>query len=633
MSFFNSLVTGPKFHAEQAGATYTQNPEQAMLGINTPAEAYAWNKATGKNYQPTVNMYGGPTQQQYYEAQQQGIDMQANRTADAIAPYAGAAVASYFGGPMAGAAALQADKAMKGYGRKLKRERLEDEYEAVRLAQEAEQGYYGGGTVNYVKGGITTLAKKHLASKGRYGDSTLMHVNPRELAGLQAIMKRSGGTLTTNPDTGLPEAFNFMRFMPMIAGAALAPYTGGASAALIVGAAEGVRTRSITGGLRGALAAYGGASAVEGLSSFGAEGLGASAPGAGVEAGTNVLNAPGAIIPPAPTAEISASMAAPEAGLSGTTPALPGGAPVTAPTPAAAPLANVGPDQAGEMLRAGQISPETYAKYGQEYARGVSQYNPTSFSNAGSGISRAFTDPSAAGKAMVDNPMGVLKTAGSIAIGTQPTPEPYKPPSQETYGSSTKAEPYKRTYRENPNPYDSREFEYFRPNSLYVKEGGYIGMQTGGTPPTVGIPAGIPDDYKMYMQQLQQMINKKTPALTLSQFSMPISQPQFATQATPGSKPNTYAPGGITRIQKEGQVRGDGDGMDDKVYGHIEGTQKVALSRDEFIVPADVVSGLGNGSSNAGAEKLYRMMDRVRKARTGMKKQGKQIKGDRFLPA
>ena len=73
--------------------------------------------------------------------------------------------------------------------------------------------------------------------------------------------------------------------------------------------------------------------------------------------------------------------------------------------------------------------------------------------------------------------------------------------------------------------------------------------------------------------------------------------------------------------------------MDDKVYGHIEGTQKVALSRDEFIVPADVVSGLGNGSSNAGAEKLYKMMDRVRKARTGMKKQGKQIKGDRFLPA
>jgi hypothetical protein len=101
----------------------------------------------------------------------------------------------------------------------------------------------------------------------------------------------------------------------------------------------------------------------------------------------------------------------------------------------------------------------------------------------------------------------------------------------------------------------------------------------------------------------------------------------------PGGYGTQMALGGITRIQKEGQVRGNGDGMEDKVYGNIEGRQKVALSRDEFIVPADVVSGLGNGSSNAGADKLYKMMDRVRKARTGIKKQGKQIKGDRYVPA
>ena len=135
------------------------------------------------------------------------------------------------------------------------------------------------------------------------------------------------------------------------------------------------------------------------------------------------------------------------------------------------------------------------------------------------------------------------------------------------------------------------------------------------------------------MQQLQQMINLKGSPAGLPQFSAPISQPGFGTQMTKASLPNTYAPGGITRIQKEGQVRGNGDGMEDKVYGNIEGRQKVALSRDEFIVPADVVSGLGNGSSNAGADKLYKMMDRVRKARTGIKKQGKQIKGDRYVPA
>ena len=159
-------------------------------------------------------------------------------------------------------------------------------------------------------------------------------------------------------------------------------------------------------------------------------------------------------------------------------------------------------------------------------------------------------------------------------------------------------------------------------------------MQGGGKPPQVGMPAGLSDDYKAYMQQLQFMINNKDSALTLPQSATPISQPKFATQAASGTAPNAYyAPGGITRIQKEGQVRGDGDGMEDKVYGNIEGRQKVALSRDEFIVPADVVSGIGNGSSNAGADKLYKMMDRVRKARTGIKKQGKQIKGDRYVPA
>jgi hypothetical protein len=457
-----------------------------------------------------------------------------------------------------------------------------------------------------------------VAKRGRNGDTMLIHVNPREVAGLQYLGERYGAKMTVNPDTGLPEAFNFMRFMPMIAGAALSPFITPVGAAAVVGAVEGVRTKSLTGGLKGALGAYGGASLGTSLANFGAEGLGASAVGSGTTAGTEALNAavatPTPVIPAAETTVSSINT----------------GAEALKPT-----FSNVGPDQAGELFRSGQIGPDAYAKYAQGYSQGVSQYNPTTFSNMGSGISRAFTDPGAAGSALIADPMRTAATVGSIALGTQAEPEPYQPPGKKTYGSSTKAEPYKRNYRENPNPYDtSSEFEYFSPNALYVKEGGYIGMQGGGTPP-VGIPAGIPDDYKMYMQQLQQMINQKGASpLTLPQFSAPISQPTFATQASAGSTPNaSYAPGGITRIQKEGQVRGDGDGMEDKVYGNIEGRQKVALSRDEFIVPADVVSGLGNGSSNAGADKLYKMMDRVRKARTGIKKQGKQIKGDRYVPA
>jgi hypothetical protein len=408
----------------------------------------------------------------------------------------------------------------------------------------------------------------------------LIHVNPREVAGLQYLGERYGAKMTINPDTGLPEAFNFMRFMPMIAGAALSPFITPMGAAAVVGAVEGVRTKSLTGGLKGALGAYGGASLGTSLASFGAEGLGATA-----------------------------------------APVTPGGVDLVAESYAV-------PGTVGGLPAEGVINPSVLQPLPTTGPAAVTG------ANLQAGAERIFTDPMAAGKALMADPMRTAATVGSLALGSQAEPEPYQPPAKKTYASSTKADPYKRNYRDNPNPYDtSSEFEYFQPNALYVKEGGYIGMQAGGKPPQVGMPTGLPEDYTSYMQQLQQMINLRGSPAGLPGFSSPISQPKFATQATSGSKPNTYAPGGITRIQKEGQVRGDGDGMEDKVYGNIEGRQKVALSRDEFIVPADVVSGIGNGSSNAGADKLYKMMDRVRKARTGIKKQGKQIKGDRYVPA
>jgi hypothetical protein len=98
----------------------------------------------------------------------------------------------------------------------------------------------------------------------------------------------------------------------------------------------------------------------------------------------------------------------------------------------------------------------------------------------------------------------------------------------------------------------------------------------------------------------------------------------------------TYAPGGITPLAKGGTGRyleGATDGMADKIKTDIDGEQEARLSHGEFVIPADVVSHLGNGNSEAGAERLYAMMDRIRKARTGTTKQGKQINPDKFLPA
>jgi hypothetical protein len=79
-------------------------------------------------------------------------------------------------------------------------------------------------------------------------------------------------------------------------------------------------------------------------------------------------------------------------------------------------------------------------------------------------------------------------------------------------------------------------------------------------------------------------------------------------------------------------LKGPGDGMSDNIPASIGHKQPARLADGEFVVPADVVSHLGNGSTDAGAKQLYKMMDRVRAARTGHKAQGKEIKADKYLP-
>jgi hypothetical protein len=78
-------------------------------------------------------------------------------------------------------------------------------------------------------------------------------------------------------------------------------------------------------------------------------------------------------------------------------------------------------------------------------------------------------------------------------------------------------------------------------------------------------------------------------------------------------------------------LKGPGDGMSDDIPATIANKQPARLANEEFVIPADVVSHLGNGSSEAGAKALYKMMDRVRRARTGNKKQGKQINPEKYL--
>ena len=87
--------------------------------------------------------------------------------------------------------------------------------------------------------------------------------------------------------------------------------------------------------------------------------------------------------------------------------------------------------------------------------------------------------------------------------------------------------------------------------------------------------------------------------------------------------------------QKEGLIQGQGGGMDDMIPGMIGDQQPVAVSPGEFIVPGDVVSGLGDGDSSAGAAELDAMMDRVRMERTGTTRQPApiQARAGGILPA
>jgi hypothetical protein len=109
-----------------------------------------------------------------------------------------------------------------------------------------------------------------------------------------------------------------------------------------------------------------------------------------------------------------------------------------------------------------------------------------------------------------------------------------------------------------------------------------------------------------------------------------------------GSEYNfAFAKGGTARTRKKAKqpkpvagklVKGNGDGMSDSIHANIGGKQEARLADGEFVIPADVVSHLGNGSTDAGSKKLYAMMDRVRKSRTGRTQQAPQVNMDRMLP-
>jgi hypothetical protein len=132
-----------------------------------------------------------------------------------------------------------------------------------------------------------------------------------------------------------------------------------------------------------------------------------------------------------------------------------------------------------------------------------------------------------------------------------------------------------------------------------------------------------------------------------SYYATPTQMPTSAQETMASYEPKTnpltgqmtanMAAGGIADLGSYSDggrmLKGPGDGMSDNIPATIGGKQPARLADGEFVVPADVVSHLGNGSTDAGAKQLYSMMNKVRQARTGTKKQGRQINPNKFLKA
>lgn len=427
----------------------------------------------------------------------------------------------------------------------------------------------------------------HLAAMGRGNDKMLMHVTPREVAGLDTLARSMGGQITTNPQTGLPEAgfFDFLTdYVAPIGLSFVNPYLGAAY--------SGAKTYAETGDLgSAALSAgmsYAGGQGGQTLQNVGQqvgqeaiEQTAKSALQEGVEQGIKASTG----LDKAFTQELTKSIPYMQTAGQNLATAAPTGGITSIGAPGFKAVASQMPDLASQST----FSLEKGLGGIGAGAAPATLPPPSSFGDklslAGTGLMESIKSPSrfieaagSPGKAAVQ--AGALALPPLQAIG-ELTAEEF--PEEEGY------DPRARLNLNRP----PLNLEGRKPLKL-LANGGIASIQ----PDNPGAAVNL---------------SEKGYGMTAFN-SAPVQ-----------IKPAGYNTGGF--------LNGPGDGMSDSIKATIEGKQEARLADGEFVVPADVVSHLGNGSTKAGAQKLYAMLDRVRKARTGTKKQGKQIKPEKYMPA
>jgi len=435
-----------------------------------------------------------------------------------------------------------------------------------------------------------------LAGLGRGGDTMLVHMQPREVAGLQSLAMAHGGSLTINPHTGLPEAGFLGDILGVVAPIALGTFLGPGAFGITGLGMTGLQAGLATGALGWALTGDPLKGLSYGLGAASGVGLGKSIAEAGVTKGLSATPsimssaekvAESAIVPEAATAT-SASSAIPGSSEFWNATKVPVGPTPPAPVPFG--------DQLGDIA----LPKTATANSPIEAQWGVSQTKPS----FGQGVKNIMADP---WKFIKNNP----GTTAGVALPLLGAKGPTGFPKQKEEKSDYKG-PYKLvrdvSFPTDRDPNDSSEYMYFKnPRILAAGEYAAGGQVDTYNPDNPGAATNLSRD-----------------GYGLASFKMQNPDPQ-PFQIAQQPSPMAYARGGY--------LDGPGDGMSDSIPATIAGRQPARLADGEFVVPADVVSHLGNGSTKAGAQRLYAMMDKVRKARTGNAKQGRQINPHKFLPA
>jgi hypothetical protein len=455
-------------------------------------------------------------------------------------------------------------------------------------------------------------------------------MSPREVRGLQQLARIKGGSLTTNPETGLPEAGFLEDILPMVAAGAAIYFTAGAATPMLMSAGMGATSAGILAGAGSGALIGAGSAAIQGGDvgqaalmggATGAIGGGISSAMSGAtvdpnvalqqstQVGTQALNvnpATGSVIDPLAGTDVFSGLAGQPSVPPGTMPPNLGQPPQVLNTGVGTPPTPPNPTDIGKS--ANQLAGDRLQQ--QDAAR----------------VAAAQKDPNASwwSKQSAMEKAGYSTLGAGLVAGLNAPPNTVGNAGEEDYTSSLQ--------RISPN---FRAQEPIQPNPYYRAR--Y---------PTYAASGGLMDAYQAggpveRMSQMNTAINPQgglypQGMIDKTQYALPTQRPTSMEVVDAGAQ-RTFARGGIADLggYSDGgrMLKGPGDGMSDSIPGVIANKQPARLADGEFVVPADVVSHLGNGSTDAGAKRLYAMMDKVRKARTGKKKQAPAVNTARFLPA